>query len=330
MDYRLTEFQYWPQAITLLMIILAFSGYRYFAWHDTRSNDAYVYAHTINVAPLVKGPVTALYVKDNQWVKKGDKLLTIDPKPYDYAMKKALADYNLAKVAYNNNKLAITIAKEQLNEAHSVLALSQDHLKRYQSLSNKGDMPKIELININAKINEQKAAVIAAQEKVRVAAMNFDDNKVNAALASYHEAIYLYNNTTLVAAANGYVTNVNLRIGQYVRVGERLFALVETAKWWIITRYRETAIRLIKPGDKANITIDMYPGKVFHGHVVSIGWGINRVQAGNVIPSALVYLNATEDWIKIAQRFPVRIAIDDLSSDFPLRIGASATTVTWR
>ena len=76
--------------------------------------------------------------------------------------------------------------------------------------------------------------------------------------------------------------------------------------------------------------IDMYPGKVFHGHVKSIGWGINRVQSGNVAPSTLVYLEATEDWIRIAQRFPVRIYIDDLTDEYPMRIGASATTITYR
>ena len=104
---------------------------------------------------------------------------------------------------------------------------------------------------------------------------------------------------------------------------------METKKWWVVTRYRETSIRLIKPGDKATITIDMYPGKVFHGHVGSIGWGINRVQTGSVAPSTLVYLEATEDWIRIAQRFPVRIYIDDVSDEYPLRIGASAETVTY-
>ena len=123
---------------------------------------------------------------------------------------------------------------------------------------------------------------------------------------------------------------MNVRRGQYIKTGEGLFALVETKHWWVVTRYRETAIRLIKPGDKAKITLDMYPGKTFHGHVKSIGWGINRVQSGDVVQSTLAYLEATEDWIKIAQRFPVRIFFDDLSPEYPLRIGASAVTTTYR
>jgi membrane fusion protein, multidrug efflux system len=254
---RIAAFNYWPQLITVLIICAAYIGYRYFAYYDTRSNDAYISANIINMASLVKGPISKIYIKENQSVKKGDKLIEIDPSLYYYAMQKAKADYNIAR----------------------------QHL---------------------------------------------DDNEILSALAIYNQANYLYEHTTIFAPADGFITNFNLRRGQYIKTGEGLFALVETSRWWVVTRYRETAIRLIKPGDKAKITIDMYPGKVFHGHVKSIGWGINRVQSGSVAPSTLEYMEATENWIKIAQRFPVRIYIDDVSPDYPLRIGASATTTTYR
>lgn len=327
---KLALFQYWPQLITLIVILAAYIGYQYFAYYNTRSNDAYVSANIINMAALVAGPVSKIYVKENQRVKKGDKLLEIEKRPYLYAMQKAKAAYNIAKITYENQNLAITVAEEKLNQSQSALALSQDHLKRYQSLLKNGDMPKILVINIETRIKEQEAEVIADNLELKMAQQNFDDNAIQSALALYNEAKYLYENTSITAPADGFVTNFNLRKGQYITTGDGLFALVETHRWWVVTRYRETAIRLIKPGDKAKITIDMYPGKVFHGHVKSIGWGINRVQTGNVTPSTLVYLEPTEDWIKIAQRFPVRIYIDDVSPDYPLRIGASATTTTYR
>ena len=253
---RIAAFQYWPQLITVLLVFAAYIGYRYFTYYDTRSNDAYVSANIINIASLVNGPVSKIYIKENQSVKEGDKLLEIDPSLYYYEMQKAKATYNSAK--------------------------------------------------------------------------RLDENKIMAALALYDKAKYLYDHTTIYAPSDGFITNFNLRRGQYIKAGEGLFALVETKHWWVVTRYRETTIRLIKPGDKARITIDMYPGKVFHGHVKSIGWGINRVEAGSVAPSTLMYLEATEKWIKIAQRFPVSISIEDGSPDYPLRIGASATTVTYR
>ena len=250
-----SEFKYWPQITVLALVLLAYGAYRYFAFYDTRSSDAYVSANVINMASLVSGPVIKVYIKENQPVKKGDKLIEIDPLPYQYAVDKAKA------------RLAFDKAK--------------------------------------------------------------DKDEVMAAEVELAQAEYLLEHTIITAPEDGFITNFNLAVGEYVRSGQGLFAFIATNEWWIVTRYRETVIRLIKPGDKAEIWLDMYPGKVFHGHVTSIGWGINRVQSGNVATSTLVYLEATEDWIKLAQRFPVLIHIDDLSTEYPMRIGASATTVTY-
>ena len=328
--FSIAEFKYWPQVSVVVLLLAGYGIYRYFAYYDTRSNDAYVSANVVNIAPLVSGPVTRLYVKENQQVKKGDKLIEIDFLPYAYAVGQAKARLNIAKLNYENEKLAIVKAEQQLKQSQIMLSLSQDHYNRYIQLQLKGDMAKITLVNLADKMKEQEAAIIEAEQQLKIAQTNLDDNQILAAQAELDQANYLLNHTTLIAPEDGYVTNFNLRKGQYIQTGQGLFALVETQQWWVVTRYRETAIRLIKPGDKAKIMIDMYPGKVFHGHVNSVGWGINRVQTGNVAPSTLVYLEATEDWIRIAQRFPVRIYIDDLTDEYPMRIGASATTITYR
>ncbi len=328
--FTIEEFNYWPQVITLTIICVAFLSYRYFAYYNTYSNDAYVSANVINIAPLVSGPIIKIYVKDNQSVKKGQKLLEIDRRPFDYALGKAKANLNIAKLNYENEKFAIMVAEESYKQSQVLLNLNKDHLVRYQKLQAKGDLAKIDLLDIQAKTTSQAAAVIAAEQELKIAQQNLDNNNILAAEATFLDAQYMYDQTMIVAPEDGYITNLNVRRGQYVKVGEGLFALVETKHWWVVTRYRETAIRLIQPGDKAKITLDMYPGKTFNGHVKSIGWGINRVQSGNVVQSTLAYLEATEDWIQIAQRFPVRIYFDNLSPDYPLRIGASATTTTYR
>ncbi|MCW8400232.1 efflux RND transporter periplasmic adaptor subunit [Legionella sp. PATHC038] len=327
---KILEFKYWPQIAVLGLLFAGYVAYRYFAYYDTRSNDAYVSANMVNIASLVSGPVTHIYVKENQKVKKGDKLIDIDPLPYTYAVQQAKAKLNIAKLNYENEKANVIKAEQRLKATQIQLNLSQDHYERYSKLQSKGDMAKITLINLADKMKEQVAAIKEAEEQLRIAQTNLDDNEILAAQAELAQANYLLDHTTLVAPDDGYITNFNLRVGQYVEVGEGLFAFIETKQWWVVTRYRETAIRLIQPGDKAKIMIDMYPGKVFHGHVDSIGWGINRVQSGNVAPSTLVYLEATEDWIRIAQRFPVRIYIDDLTDEYPMRIGANATTITYR
>lgn len=326
----ISQFKYWPQITVLFILLAGFAAYRYFAYYDTRSNDAYVSANIVNMAAIVSGPITKVFVKENQPVKKGDKLIVIEQLPYLYAVDRAKARLNIAKLNYENQKLNIIKAEQLLKENQIKLNLSQDHYKRYQALQLKQDIAKITLVNLTDKMKEQQAAIVDAEQQLKIALANLDDNQILAAQAELDQANYQLSHTTLLAPEDGYITNFNLRLGQYIKEGEGLFAFIETKRWWIVTRYRETAIRLIKPGDKAKIMIDMYPGKVFHGHVSSIGWGINRVQQGDVAPSTLLYLEATEDWIRIAQRFPVRIYIDDLTDEYPMRIGASATTVTYR
>ena len=328
--FSMAEFNYWPQVITLTFVGVAVIAYYYFAYFDTRSNDAYVSANVINIAPLVSGPISKLYVRDNQAVKKGQKLLEIDPRPYKYAMQRAKAELNIASLNYENVKVSINIAEEKYKKSQELLGLSKDYFSRYKKLQHVGDLAQMELIKVQSKMQEQEQEVLSAAQALKIAEQNLDDNHILAAKAEYAKAHYMYDHTTIIAPEDGYITNLNVRQGQYVKEGDGLFALVETDTWWVVTRYRETAIRLIKPGDKAKIMLDMYPGKTFHGHVKSIGWGINRVQSGAVVPSTLAYLEATEDWIKIAQRFPVRIYFDDLSPEYPLRIGASATTITYR
>lgn len=325
-----SEFKYWPQIGVAALLLSVYGAYRYFAYYNTRSNDAYVSANIVNISAVVSGPVTKLYTHENQKVKKGEKLIEIDRLPYIYELEQAKAKLNIAKMNYENEKVAISKAEQQLQQSKILLSLSQDHYKRYTPLQAKGDLPTITLVNLIDKMKSQEAAIQIAEQELKIAQTNLDDSPILAAQAKLAQATYMLNHTILYAPEDGYVTNFNVRVGQYIRPGDGLFALVETKQWWVVTRYRETAIRLIRPGDKAKITIDMYPGKVFHGHVNSIGWGINRVQSGSVAPSTLVYLEATEDWIRIAQRFPVRIYIDDVTDDYPLRIGASAETVTYR
>lgn len=254
-SFNFSDFKYWPQLAAISLLLGGILSYRYFAYYDTRSKDAYVSAHVFNMESLVSGPISQVFVKDNQFVKKGEKLLQIDPRPFQNALKIAKSNYE------------------------------------------------------SPTLNEQEKA---------------------AAEAELDKANYLLEMTTIKAPTDGYITNFTLVPGQYISEEKALFALIDTSRWWVVSRYRETALRLIKPGDKADVELDMYPGKIFHGHVESIGWGINRSQSGNVVPSALVYMDATEDWINIAQRFPVLITLDDVEDAYPMRVGASASTITYR
>lgn len=312
--------------ILALSLLFLYAGYRFFAFYNTWTDDVYVSAHVINMAPQVDGPLVKLYIRENQPVKKGDKLVEIDPRPYLYEMKQAEANLKLATVVYENQQLEISVAENEVKRIQDQLALSQDHYMRFQKLVVKSEMAQIKLVDVMSQIKQQEASLASAVRKLEMARQNFDVNQVLRAEAIYNRTKYFYEQTTMYAPVDGFVTNFNVRRGQYVSKGQSLFAVVDTRRWWLVARYRETVIRRIRPGRWVRITLDMYPGKVFRGYVRSIGWGINRVQSGPAAPSTLEYMKPTEYWIKIAQRFPVRIYFENWPEHYPLRIGASGTT----
>lgn len=250
---RLFNFQFWPQFLTALIVVLAIAGYRYNTYYDTHSSDAFVTGAIVHVSALVPGSVAQVFVETNQSVKQGDKLVELDKAPYLYKLELAKAQYKLIK-----NKQSST--ENELARAKAALALAQ----------------------------------------------------------------YQYDNTTLFAPADGIVSEIRILPGEYLSTGDRVLGIIKHQPYWIEALYRETTIRLIKPGDKAIIRLSMYPGVEFSGHVERIYWAAGASESFSPRPQS------AQDWIKIAKRFPVHIRVDSANPAYPLHLGASATTITYR
>ena len=124
--------------------------------------------------------------------------------------------------------------------------------------------------------------------------------------------------TTVTAPADGTVTALTLRAGDYVQAGQQLFPFIESAEWWVQANFKETSIKNIRPGQPATIKIDIYGGKKFHGIVDSISTG--SAAAFSLLPPQ----NTTGNWVKVTQRIPVRIRLSQPDPNFPYRYGASA------
>lgn len=141
------------------------------------------------------------------------------------------------------------------------------------------------------------------------------------AQAALDQAELMLAHVTVTAPASGWVANLRLRPGQVVSVGQPLFSIVEDGDWWIDANFKETDLARITPGQSVAIAIDMYPGQSLTGKVDSLGAGSGAVF------SLLPAQNATGNWVKVTQRFPVRIALDPLPAGSPvqLRVGASVT-----
>tara|TARA_B100000989_G_scaffold290921_1_gene264740 strand:+ start:16521 stop:17537 length:1017 start_codon:yes stop_codon:yes gene_type:complete len=311
----------------IILLLLGFVAYYLFTHFFTYSRDAHVFANVVNVTSFVPGHIKTVTVKDNQPVKQGDTLFTLDPRPYQYALDNAKARLEAAKMDYQKAKMEITTADKILQQRQVALDTALDHMKRYKDLVAAGNIADIIFIDVEFKVRGLKDEVAEAQQRLAIAKQTLTDARVHEAKAKLERAQYDLDQTIIKASRDGYVTNVLIEPGDFVNAGEPLFALVDTSEWWVITRYRETVLRRIKIGDNVNVHIDMYPGKSFRGVVDSIGWGINRAQASKTAaPSTLPYLEPTEYWVRIAQRFPVRIKIVDNDPNYPLRVGANAKT----
>jgi membrane fusion protein (multidrug efflux system) len=178
-----------------------------------------------------------------------------------------------------------------LHAAEAQNALAQKNADSIIPLADQKYLPKIEKDKVEAALKESEAALASAR-------MNMGHTK-------YY------------APFDGFVSNVNTHKDSVIALGEPLFVLIDSAKYWILANFKETQLRHIKPQQPVEITIDMYPGKVFHGIVSSIGHGSGTAFA--LLPSQ----NATGNWVKITQRFPVRIDFVDLPKDHHLRVGSS-------
>jgi len=132
--------------------------------------------------------------------------------------------------------------------------------------------------------------------------------------------------TRIRAPANGYVTNVQLREGSYVHIGTPVVTCIDGDRWWVVANYRENSLEYIRPGQRAGLSFNTYPGRIFPGKVATVGWGVYQ---GQGLPSGnLPVVNEPQNWIRLAQRFPVWVT-PEMPAGHPLRIGATASVAIY-
>ncbi len=180
-----------------------------------------------------------------------------------------------------------------LNKARAQLELDQKNADRMITLAVEGRASKAEGDEAKAKLEVSKSTLAEAELNL--------------------------NYTQITAPADGILTNLNVREGDVVAAGTPLFALVETSHWWVDANYKETQLHRIRTGQPAEIKLDMYPGLVFHGIVESISSGSGA--AFSLLPPE----NATGNWVKVTQRFTVKVKLLEQDPTHPFRIGASSS-----
>jgi membrane fusion protein (multidrug efflux system) len=295
-------------------------------YEDT--DNAYVQQAKVSLSADIAGRITAVNVGENQAVKAGTVLFTIDPQPYQIALDQANAALASARVNVEQLKVSYGTAQVQLNAAQQTLNIRQATYDRQSALVKQG-------VNSNSALDDSKLALQGAQAaldqaKQQVAAATaalagdpqIETDKhpaVLAALAAVESAQRNLGKTKVVAPADGIVANVaNLNAGQFVAAGTTIASLVETDGTWIEANFKETQLADMKVGQPASVSIDAFPGKI-QGTVESLGAATGS--EFSLIPAQ----NATGNWVKVVQRIPVRIKLTADAEETLLKTGMSAT-----
>ncbi len=310
------------------VLIAAVGGYFWLSggrYVDT--DNAYVQQAKVAISADIAGRVAQVAVHDNEPVTAGQLLFSIDPEPYRIALAQAEASLASARVSVEQLRVAHNTAEAQLEDAQATLAVRREAFDRKQALQTDGLASDAAMDDVKLALQTAETQVSLAEQQLSgaVAALGgnpeiaTDDHPtVRAALAARDSAARNLENTRVMAPADGIVSQVgNLNVGQFIAVGTTIASLVETKDTWIEANFKETQLAGISAGMPVEVKVDAYPGIIFEGHVESIGAATGAQFA--LIPAQ----NATGNWVKVTQRVPVRIEMEDTGAEV-LRAGMSA------
>lgn len=318
---------------------LGYAGFEYWtSWRfEVSTDDAYVQADVVTIAPQVAGDLTLVNVTDNQPIKRGDLLAVIDQREYRAAVHQAEADVAHAQAAIDvhlaqlrEQQALIAEAKAQVTSDQASETFAEQNNQRFTKLAQDGFGPVQTAQQAESQIAQSRAlvardtAALDAAEK-QVATLNAQVAEAKAELAHSTSALETaklnLGYTELRAPVDGVVGARTLRVGQYVEPGTGLLAVVPLQATYIVANYEETQLTDVKPGQPVSIWVDTFPGRSIRGFVSSLAPASGQEFA--LLPPD----NATGNFTKIVQRIPVRIDIDrtdPLSGE--LRPGMSVET----
>ncbi|KRT64878.1 MAG: Multidrug resistance efflux pump [Candidatus Dadabacteria bacterium CSP1-2] len=317
--------------VSLIVLIIIY--YVLLDQYTPYTNDAYIQAYVVQIAPQVEGPVTKVYVKNDTFVKTGQPLFEIDYRPYEYKVKQLEAKLVKTRQDIMQLESEIRAAEAVAVQSEADFIYAKRRFEDLLPLAKKQFIPQLQLDQARDDLNAKRALVHKAEADLARARQALE-LKIDGDYAIIKEAEsdlalakYYLSQTRVYAPIDGYITNLQLILGSYVKVGEAVITLVDAGNWWIIANFQENSLERIRPGQAAELSIATYPGKIFKGKVESIYWGVST---GQGIPSGdLPDVQNPGNWVKLAQRFPVRLTLLNLDSTYPLRIGGSVSVAVF-
>ena len=309
-----------------------------------RTEDAYTRANIIGIAPHVSGRILELNVVDNQPVDEGDLLFVVDPRPYEIALAEAEAQMALVDLSINGYRDSIEAAQAEIEAAESRItkqqALAQyavQYLERVEPLlgsrfvtPDQVDKARSEALALEASVLSAEADLSVARKMFQVAVTQLGEvGNVNArrvaAQVEIDRARLFLDYCYVTAPFDGYITNLNITVGEYANVGQQVFAIVDREIWYVMANFMETYLDDLEIGQTVEIYLMAFPGRAIKGRIQGIGWAITDTEGPTLDPIPTV--SPTLDWVRLAQRFPVRIILEEIPEDVQIRMGATAAAI---
>lgn len=289
------------------------------------TDNAYVKADIAAISPEISGNIIAVTAKENQLVKKGDPIVTIDDTTYriglagsDAQLQNVIASIESDKARFRQKEASIALQRNNV-------AFAEREYKRQESLakSNFASASKLDEAKLNLDNARQNIARLRQEEAEILARLQGDINITPEKVPAFQQAYagklgaeVMMKRAVLVAPFDGIVSQLPKQ-GDFARTGAPLFSIVSSKEVWIEANFKETDLTHMVVGQPVEIEVDTYPGRPFKGHVTSIS------QATGAEFSVLPAQNSTGNWIKVVQRIPVRISVDDQKTGPALRSGMS-------
>ena len=309
----------------------------YFYWlialhpYET-TDDAFVDARSFTVAPKVGGYVVAVAVTDNQHVKAGDTLFRIDPRDYRVALEQAEAQVQAGEAAVANvdaqietQKAQVQVAQAQVETAQAALDFAKEDAARYRTLAERGAGTVQQSQSSASQLQQRQAALASADANVVAAQTQIGSLKAQRASAEAQlaqaqaqrdQAKLNLGYTEVTAAQPGRVVRLTGGVGEFAQAGQSLANFVPD-DIWVTANYKETQITDMRPGQHVDLSIDAYPDRRITGRIASVQPGSGT--AFSLLPAQ----NATGNYVKVTQRIPVKIVVDDWPTDVAIGPGMS-------
>ncbi|MEW5425245.1 multidrug transporter subunit MdtN [Amorphus sp. 3PC139-8] len=299
------------------------------------SQEAVLTADVVHIAATVSGRIVEMPVSENEAVKKGDLLFRIDPASYQLAVNQAAGDLAIAEAALSDRRREIEaerrnaeIATGQVERAEENLAYATDTLNRLLPLQPKGYVSAQEVDTAATAKRDAEISLREAQRQAEAADALIGNPAAAQALVRAREAALSIAEHELAATVvraphDGRVVGLSVGTGEFVLPGETVFTLIDTSTWYASANFVETELGRITVGSCATVYALADRSAAIRGRVASTGWGVTSEQMINV-PSGLPLVPRSLDWVRVAQRFPVRIRLLDPPERL-MRMGGSAT-----